>query len=99
MALKQLQINLILGETRKHKIEINLMDEDGKRIGTVGAEIELQKNPNLSSGWRQGFLSVINLNQLTFKKFGDYNFELVVNNTSLKSIPIRVAEHVQIQAS
>ncbi len=82
---------------RKHRVEINLMDEDGRRMASVGGDLEIGQNPNLPKGWRQGFLTVLNFAALKFEKFGDYGFEVVVNNSSLKNVPLRVAQRVQFQ--
>lgn len=82
---------------RKHKLEIQIMDEDGGVITTVGGDLEIpSKSPNLPKGWRQGLLTVLNFAHLTLPKFGDYSFNLVANNTSLKSIPLRVAQHIDL---
>lgn len=82
---------------RKHKLEIQLMDEDGAVVTQVGGELEIPaKNPNLPKGWRQGFATVLNFLNLKFLKFGNYSFNILVNNSSLKSIPLRVAQHIRI---
>lgn len=84
---------------RKHKVEIKIMHEDGKVIPpSIGGELEIRKNPNLPKGWKQGFLSVMNFVDLTFPTFGDFSFELLVNNTTVKSIPLRIAQTVNLQA-
>ena len=79
-------------------VEIKIMNEDGKTIPpAVGGKLEIKRNPNLPKGWKQGFLSVMNFTDLTFPAFGDYSFELVVNNTGMKSIPLRIAQAVDLQ--
>lgn len=83
---------------RKHKIEINLMEEDGKRMTSVGGDLEIGQNPEVPKGWRQGFLTSLNFANLKFEKLGDYGFEIVVNNSSLKSVPLRIAQRIQLQA-
>ena len=83
---------------RKHKIEIKIMNEDGKTIPpSIGGDLEIQKNPNLPKGWKQGFMTVMNFANLNFPGFGDYSFELVVDNRSEKSIPLRIAQTVNLQ--
>ena len=82
---------------RKHRVEINLINEDGKGIAKVGGDLEIGQNPNLPKGWRQGFLTVLNFANLKFDRFGDYSFEIVINNNSLKGIPLRVAQRIQLQ--
>ena len=82
---------------RKHKLEIQIMDEDGGVVTQLGGELEIPtKNPNLPKGWRQGFATVLNFENLKFLKFGNYSFNILVNNSSLKNIPFRVAQHIKI---
>lgn len=82
---------------RKHRLEIQVMDEDGNKISAVGADLTLdQKNPNLPKGWRQGIMTIVPFAQLVFPRFSDYAFHIIINNSSLKSIPFRVVQHVQV---
>ena len=84
---------------RKHKLEIRIMNEDGKNVAPpIAGELEVQKNSNLPKGWRQGFLTVMNFANLNFSNFGDYTFELVMNNTGIKSIPLRIAPPASSQS-
>lgn len=82
---------------RKHKLEIQIMDEDGHKLTpAVNGEINTpEKNPNLPKGWKQGLLTVLNFAGLQFPKFGDYVFHILVNNSTLKHVPFRVAPHQQ----
>ena len=81
---------------RKHKLEIHIIDEDGKSIANVGADLEIPgKSPDLPKGWRQSFATVLKFQNLKLPKFGTYSFNIVVNNTSLKSIPLRLTQLVQ----
>jgi len=82
-----------------HKVELVLVDEDGTRITSVGGNITVGRQANLPPGWRQGFLTVLNFANLRFERFGDYSFELIINNSSMKSINLRVAQRVQITSS
>lgn len=82
---------------RKHKLEIQIMDEDGAITANLGGDLEIPaKNPNLPKGWRQAFATVLNFQNLNFVKFGNYSFNILVNNSSLKNIPLRVAQHIEI---
>ena len=84
---------------RKHKVEIRIMNEDGKVIPpSIGGDLEIQKNPNLPKGWKQGFMTVMNFANLNFPNFGDYSFELLVDNKSEKSIPLRIAQAVDLKS-
>ena len=82
---------------RKHKLEIQIMDEDGKTIATIGGDLEIQgKSPDFPKGWRQGLVTVLNFVNLKFPNFGTYSFNILANNSSLKSIPLRVAQRIDI---
>jgi hypothetical protein len=81
---------------RQHKVEINLITEDGKRLQTVGGDIQVGRNPSLPKGWRQSFVSVLNFNGLKFDNFGDHAFEIMVNGSSMKSVPLRIAQQVKL---
>ena len=83
---------------RTHMMEVNMITEDGRKITTVGGPLKLgEKNKSLPKGWKQGFLTVLNFANTKFDEFGNYSFEIVVNNTSLKSIPLRIAKRVKVQ--
>ena len=83
---------------RSHKLEIQIIDEDGGNVATVGGDLTIhKKSPDLPKGWEQGITSVLNFVNLKFSKIGSYSFNIVVNNSSLKSIPLRIAQRVAIQ--
>ena len=84
---------------RKHNLEITVIDEDGKRIAAAAGAIEIGKNPNVPRGWKHGFLAVLNFANLKFDKFGTYSFEVIVNNSSLKSVLLQIGQVAQIQSS
>ena len=75
---------------RTHKLEIILMNADGKKMATVNGEVRLSRNPKSQPGYPDNFISVINFNNLKFDDYGDYSFDVMANDTSLKSIPLRV---------
>jgi len=83
---------------RKHKLEINIMDADGKRIAAVGGDLQVGQSPDVPAGWKHGFLTVLNFGNLRFEKLGDYSIEIAANNFSLKPISLRVAQRLQLQA-
>jgi hypothetical protein len=80
---------------RKHHLEILLMDEDGKNIAKMGGPLEIKRNPKAYKGWPHPFLAVMNFINLSFPKAGDYSFNIVCNNTAIKSVPLRIASAVE----
>lgn len=82
---------------RNHNLEVHVMNADGRRIASVGGSMQLgARNPGLPAGWRQGLLSILNFVNLSFPAFGTYQFEIVVNNTSIKTIPLIIAQQVPV---
>lgn len=84
---------------RVHNLEINLIDEDGKSIAKVGGPLKVGgKSPNLPKGLKKSFLTVLDFWNLEFGSYGNYCFEIVVNNSSLKPVPLRIAQIVKVQS-
>jgi len=82
---------------REHKLEIQIMDEDGKNIIGITGNLKIAgKSPEHPKGWKQSMVTVINLANLKFSKFGNYSINVVINNSVLKSVPLRVFEKVDI---
>lgn len=78
---------------QSHKVELKLIDEDGKIVvPPVSGQLNINKNENLPRGWKQGHIFVLNFGNLKFERFGDYSFEIVVNNSNLKGAPLNIAE-------
>ena len=80
---------------RTHKIEVHVLDADGRRVASVGGDLQVPRNPTLPPGWPQGFLNVMNFANFKFDKLGDYSFEIMANGSSIKSVRFRVAEPPQ----
>ena len=76
---------------RNHKLEITLIDTDGQKIANVTGDVQLGRNPKAPQGYPHNFISVVNFNNLQLKDYGDYSFEILMNNTSLASLPLRIS--------
>jgi hypothetical protein len=76
---------------RTHQLEILLVNADGGRIATVNAKIQAER-PIQGAGWPVSVPLAINFVQIEFPAYGDYQFELMVNNSSINSIPFRVVQ-------
>ncbi len=75
---------------RPHRIEIIFQDEDGTRLSHLTAVVEPQWS-GLPPSWKQGVLTGINIG-VPLPRFGLYSFEVLVNDTLMKSIPLRVVQ-------
>lgn len=76
---------------RTHELEILLVNADGGRIATVKAKIQAER-PAQPTGWPVTVPLAINFAQIEFPALGDYQFELMVNNSSINTIPFRVVQ-------
>lgn len=81
---------------RTHELEILLVNADGGRIATVKAKIQAER-PVQSTGWPVSVPLAINFAQIEFPALGDYQFELMVNNSSINTIPFRVVQAPTVQ--
>ena len=81
---------------RTHQLEILLVNADGGRIATVNAKIQAER-PVQGTGWPVSVPLAINFAQIEFPAFGDYQFELMVNNSSINTIPFRVVQAPNVQ--
>lgn len=91
-----LRLQLTPAETgRQHRLEVNIIDDDGRKIGSFGGTLEVGRSPGPSTGRRPSFLSSLDLWNLKFERFGDYSFEIMANDFSLKSIPLRLAKQAE----
>ena len=76
---------------RTHRVEIHIVDEDGKRIASISGDLSVGEQPHVPLGWAKGFLTVLSFANLAFEKFGDYSFEVLVNSFSVKGVKLRIA--------
>ena len=77
---------------RPHQLEILLVNADGGRLATVNAKIQAERPPQGSGGWPVSVPLAINFANIEFPAFGDYQFDLMVNNSSIENIRFRVIE-------
>lgn len=83
---------------RPHRIEVIFQDEDGDRLAHLQAVIEPEWSPELPANWRQGAMSGLNLG-VVLPRFGLYSFEVMINDTLVKSLPLRVAQRAAPEES
>ena len=77
---------------RTHELEILLVNADGGRIATVKAKIQAERPVQGTGGWPVSVPLAINFAQIEFSALGGYQFELMVNNSSIHNIPFRVVQ-------
>jgi hypothetical protein len=74
---------------RPHRVEVFFQDEDGERLAELNGTVtpEWANDP---PGGRVGVGLTFNIG-LALPRYGLYSFEILVNDTLMKSIPLRVA--------
>ncbi len=77
---------------RQHNLEIILLDEDGKKLNNLNGNFNVERSAGLAPGMRQPFCVALNFFNLRFDKMGGCSIEILVNGTSLKSVPLRVVQ-------
>ncbi|MBI4691472.1 MAG: hypothetical protein HY754_14570 [Nitrospirae bacterium] len=90
----QLQLVMTLEADRgdadkEHKIEIELIDADGTKLFSIGGDL---KFGSPLPGEQIRINHIIQLNNLNFNHFGNYDFKIRINNEVRKSVPLSVVE-------
>ena len=76
--------------SRPHTLEIMVLDEDGKKIVNLSSNFSVDRPAALMPGLKQAIPIALNFFNARFEKIGAYGIEILVNGTSLKSIPLRI---------
>jgi hypothetical protein len=80
---------------REHQLEVVLIDGDGKHLSKVGGKLKVGRRVEQEL-WKPAMpLLTINLVNTKFERFGSYAIEILVNGTSLKSLPLELVERKQ----
>jgi hypothetical protein len=74
---------------KEHKIEIELIDADGTKLFSIGGDLRFTSPP---PGEHIKVNHIIQLNNLQFNRFGNYEFKILMNNEVRHSVPLSVAE-------
>jgi hypothetical protein len=90
----QMQLILTLEADRvdadkEHKIEIQLIDADGAKLFSIPGDLKFGQPP---PGERVRINHIMQLSNLQFSRFGEYEFKIIINNEVRKSVPLSLAE-------
>jgi len=86
-------VRLLLGPTdvdRQHKMEVLLLNADGKHVASANGELTVPKAPNSPAGWKQAVILPLRFMNVPFKEAGHYSIEILINGELAKAIPLRV---------
>lgn len=90
----QMQLVMIFEATiaergRTKKVEIQLMDADGKKVFTLGAEVTIGQ---VKPGELFHLNHILTINNLRFENPGDYRFDIFIDGQPEKEIPLKVVK-------
>jgi hypothetical protein len=74
---------------RAHRVEVIFQDQDGERLAEINATTEPQWVEGQPVGWPTGVLLGLNFG-IPLPAYGVYAFEILLNDSLVKSIPLRV---------
>jgi hypothetical protein len=76
---------------KKKKLEIQLMDEDGKRLFVLGGELRLgQGQPGEIMSSNQ----ILSINMMKFEHPGMYEFKILVNDELRSEVPLKIVKQI-----
>ena len=76
---------------RPHRVEVFFRDTDGQEIAKLDAITTPDWDSSLPPGWPVGALMGLNFG-LPIPRYGVYAFEIMIDDSSAKSLPFRVVE-------
>ena len=77
---------------RTKKIEVQLMDEDGKKLFALGGEIVIGQ---VKSGELYHVNNMLVFNNLRFNSPGNYRFDIFIDNQPVKEVPLKVVKRTK----
>jgi len=81
------QIDFEASEIGKKDLKVVLMDDDGHELISLMGNVEVGRPP---SGQMASYNQVIALNVLSFPKFGQYEFQILLNDRIEARVPLSV---------
>jgi hypothetical protein len=76
---------------RQHRVEVIFQDADGERLAEITGVLKPEWQPGVPPGWKVGALMGLNFG-VPLPRFGLYSVEVLVNDSQVKSIPLRVLQ-------
>jgi hypothetical protein len=85
---------------RPHKVEVHCADEDGKLVLPQPIVLNLgarQVPPDYPHGWDLSASIVINLTSVPIERPGFYNFEILIDDQQVRTLPFRAVKAGAVQ--
>ena len=85
---------------RPHKVEVHCTDEDGKPFVPQPIVVNLaprQAPADYPHGWDLAASIVINLTSVPIERPGFYNFEILIDDQQVRTLPFRAVKAAAVQ--
>jgi len=76
---------------RPHRLEVLFQDIDGERLAELNGTMTPEWREHLPAGWDTSVLMGVNM-AIPLPRYGLYAFEILVNDTHMKTVQLRVVE-------
>jgi hypothetical protein len=89
-----------LESERPHKVEVHCTDEDGRPVLANPVVLNLpprQVPPEYPHGWDLSASIVINLTTVPIERPGFYNFEILIDDHQVRTLPFRAVKAAPTQ--
>jgi len=73
-----------------HKLVVVIIDSDGKKIANVNGQLKIQGSQPVDPLKPARPILPLNLINVKFERFGSYAIEVLVNGSSMKSLPLEI---------
>lgn len=77
---------------RNYKVEIQMIDQDGKKLANLEAGLNFGQNPSRSKGMPLKGDHIVTIANISFQKAGTYEFVVFINDEVRKRIPLYVEQ-------
>jgi uncharacterized protein DUF6941 len=85
---------------RAHKLEVHCTDEDGRPVLPQPIVLNLPARhvpPDYPQGWDLSASIVINLTSIPIERPGFYNFEILIDDQQVRTLPFRAVKAASVQ--
>jgi hypothetical protein len=76
---------------RQHRVEVIFQDEDGQLLAQIMGVVEPEWPEDNPPNWRTGTLLGLNIG-VPLPRFGLYAFEVLVNDSHMRTVPLHVVQ-------
>lgn len=73
--------------TERHRLRLNIVNEDGKQVAQLDGEFGIEPGPDVRPGEQVAMPLILNLGGIAIPKAGSYSMDLLVDSQLARSLP------------